>query len=208
MKKTQIINAVCEKGTFNNKLTDWAENMFFNYIGGEYFYYPYNEKKYNEQFAICKDLLHIAKSNPKKAYKLAVQYVILNFCKALQEEFDCSYSYAQKVMVKTFGYNQLEVINNDLISKMFDANCEFNCCDIALNEKQIMSVQNAKEDCKSCDETDKADSMQYVESEDSYYCYECFGQDFAFCGDCNDVLRFDDGDYIDSENGIICTSCE
>jgi hypothetical protein len=139
VKKDEILNAIMNKKYANHELTEWAENMFFNYIGGEYFNYPADERKYNEQFLLIKELRALAGSGKnKQAYKKAVKYIIYNFCSAVTQEFDCSYSYAQKVIVKAFGKANLEVINNDLISKLFNYSLYPSICDIALNQNKIV----------------------------------------------------------------------
>ena len=138
-KKQDILNAIMLKGHFSNKLTNWAESMFFNFIGGEYFSYPKNENKYKEQFRLIDELFCLANiGKNKQAYKKALTYVISNFCDAVALEFDCSYGYAQKVIVKAFGKSSLESINNDLISQFIEYNSEGStACDIALNNHEI-----------------------------------------------------------------------
>ena len=144
MKKEQILNAILNKKMFNHTLTDWAIDMFFNFIGGEYFSYPRNEEKLKEYNNFILNLIDLSQNQdkPKQAYKKARKYIISNFCEALTLEFNCSYGYAQKVVVKAFGLKCLETINNDLISKMFSYNQNalenaFTPCDIALNNNQI-----------------------------------------------------------------------
>ena len=127
------------KSFANHKLTDWAIDMFFNYIGGEYFSYPKDEQKKKEYDDLIMDLIDMDynQNKSKQAYKKARRYVIENFCSALSLEFDCSYGYGQKVVVGAFGLTHLQVINNELISKVFEYNSDFNCCDIALNNDEI-----------------------------------------------------------------------
>ena len=103
MVKSQIKEALLNKGTFNNKLTDYGVDLFRSVIYGDYSENDYLRAK----------SMQIV-TNRKKLRS----YVIETFCKAVSTEFNCSYGYAQKCMVNLFGLQSLDSINDELIDEL------------------------------------------------------------------------------------------
>ena len=105
MIKAQIKEAILEKGTFNNKLTDWGLNLWRHFIYGDFSYRDYEKA------------MELQKENNKKKIR---SFVIFSYCNLIANEFNCSYSYAQKVIVDLFGKQSLESVNDELINEVLN----------------------------------------------------------------------------------------
>ena len=101
--KQQIKNDILNKGTFNNKLSDYGESLWRHFIYGDFSEFDYLK---------CQDM---KKETNKRKLR---SFVIYNYCNIISKEYDCSYGYAQKCLVSLFGIKSLEIINDNLINKL------------------------------------------------------------------------------------------
>ena len=101
--KEQIKQDILNKGTFNNKLTNYGLNLWRHFIFGDFSESDYlkSKKMQNE-------------TNKRKL----IQFVIFNYVSLIAEQYNCSYSYAQKCMVELFGNQSLKTINDELINEL------------------------------------------------------------------------------------------
>tara|TARA_Y100001938_G_C7944178_1_gene355891 strand:- start:199 stop:528 length:330 start_codon:yes stop_codon:yes gene_type:complete len=109
MIKEQIEAKLLQKGTFNNKLSDYGLHIWRQFIYGDW-----SERDYVES-------LNIAKETNKRKLRT---FVVYNYCNLVCKEFHCSYSYAQKCIVDIFGKQSLESINDLLIKELKELNNE------------------------------------------------------------------------------------
>ncbi len=105
MIKDKIKEALLNKGTFNNKLTDYGVDLWRNFIYGDY-----SKQDYLKSLEMQKE------TNKRKLRK----FVIFNYCSLVAREFNCSYGHAQKTMVNLFGLQSLESINDELIEELME----------------------------------------------------------------------------------------
>ena len=103
MIKSQIKEAILEKGYFNNKLTDYGINIWRHFIYGDY-----SEMDYRKALEMQKE----------KSKKKLISYVIFSYCSLIAREFNCSYGYAQKCIIDLFGKQSLESVNDSLIEEL------------------------------------------------------------------------------------------
>ena len=103
MKKQQIKNDILNKGTFNNKLTEFGESLWRHFIFGDYCEADYLK---------CQEMKKETNKRKLRAF------VIYNYCNIIAREYDCSYGYAQKCLVSLFGIKSLEIINDNLIDEL------------------------------------------------------------------------------------------
>ena len=103
--KEQIKQDILNKGTFNNKLTDFGYNLWRHFIFGDF-----SEKDYLKSLEMQKE------TNKKKL----IRFVIFNYVSIIAEQYNCSYSYAQKCLVYLFGIQSLNSINDELIEELME----------------------------------------------------------------------------------------
>ena len=101
--KEQIKNDILNKGTFNNKLTDYGEQIWTEFISGSWC---------ESDYLKCQSM-----KNETNNRKLRC-FVIFSYCSLIAKNYDCSYSYAQKCLVSLFGIKSLEIINDNLIDEL------------------------------------------------------------------------------------------
>tara|TARA_R100001377_G_scaffold7966_1_gene4192 strand:- start:129 stop:485 length:357 start_codon:yes stop_codon:yes gene_type:complete len=85
----------------NNHIT---LRYFSLYLNGSYD----NEEEYYNNIDYVKE----HKNNNKKM----LSFTINKFINFMSKDFNCSYSHVQKTIVKLFNKNELEILNNKLIS--------------------------------------------------------------------------------------------
>ena len=83
-----------------NEMSDWGYQLWNNFMYGNYSIKDY------------RDCLEIRNANNRKQRA----FVINNYTRLLAFEFDCSYGYAQKVLVSLFSKEKLESITSQFIS--------------------------------------------------------------------------------------------
>tara|TARA_R110000824_G_scaffold375866_1_gene566840 strand:+ start:125 stop:469 length:345 start_codon:yes stop_codon:yes gene_type:complete len=87
------------RGTIPTKMSDWGYQLWTNFIYGNYG---------EVNFTNVKD------ASEKKQRT----FVIFNYTRLLAREFNCSYGYAQKVIVGLFTKDKLASITNEFIEEM------------------------------------------------------------------------------------------
>jgi len=101
--KEEIKNDILNKGTFNNKLTDYGEQIWTDFISGSW----------------CESDYLKCQSMKKETNKRKLRtFVIFSYCSLIAKNYDCSYGYAQKCLVSLFGIKSLETINDNLIDEL------------------------------------------------------------------------------------------
>ena len=103
MIKEEIKKDILNKGTFNNKLTNYGEQIWTDFISGSWC---------ESDYLKCQEM-----KKETNARKLRT-FVIFNYCSLIAKNYDCSYSYAQKCLVSLFGIKSLETINSNLIDEL------------------------------------------------------------------------------------------
>ena len=83
-----------------NEMSDWGYQLWNNFMYGNYSIKDYQ------------DCLEIRNANNRKQRA----FVINNYTRLLALEFDCSYGYAQKVLVSLFSKEKLESITSQFIN--------------------------------------------------------------------------------------------
>lgn len=83
-----------------NEMSDWGYQLWNNFMYGNYSIKDY------------RDCLEIRNANNRKQRA----FVINNYTRLLAFEFDCSYGYAQRVLVSLFSKEKLESITSQFIS--------------------------------------------------------------------------------------------
>jgi len=85
-----------------NEMSDWGYQLWNNFIYGNYSIKDY------------RDCLEMRNANNRKQRA----FVIHNYTRLLALEFNCSYGYAQKVIVGLFAKDKLESITNEFINDL------------------------------------------------------------------------------------------
>ena len=112
MKYQIIKNEIVENQLFSADFSSVAQELFD---------YKLLENKNGRVFLITDNALRlIEKGKHANAFRLMRRLVIDTFCDAVAEHYNCSNGYAQKCVVKAFGYTNLTSINERLIKHTFE----------------------------------------------------------------------------------------
>tara|TARA_B100002019_G_C21268847_1_gene600966 strand:- start:1420 stop:1764 length:345 start_codon:yes stop_codon:yes gene_type:complete len=100
--KQRILNELSNSDILTND-NNITLRYFQLYLEGNY----NNEQEYYDNLEYIK--LH------KDNYKKMLTFVINKFCNFMKADFNCSYSYVQKIITSIFNKKELEQLNNKLI---------------------------------------------------------------------------------------------